>query len=578
MPLDRIVVRGAREHNLKDVDVTIPRDKLVVITGISGSGKSSLAFDTIYAEGQRRYVESLSAYARQFLGQMEKPDVDHIEGLSPAISIDQKTGSRNPRSTVGTVTEIYDYLRLLFARVGRPHCPTCGKPISRQTVQQMADHILTLPPGSRVMLLAPVVKDRKGEHAQALEDARGAGFVRARVDGVVRSLDEEITLAKTKRHTIDVVVDRVILPAGDDTEARRALAGRLAESVEQSLTLGGGMLRVAEIPSEEGADTREDLVFSEALACPDDMTAFGEIEPRNFSFNSPHGACPSCTGLGLRMEVDPALVIPDRSKSIAQGAIAPWQRATTNGSWYFKILRGVLEAMGDGVDTPVAELPREILDVVLHGTREPVTITYVNHRGRRRSYQTEYEGVINNLARRHKETDSEWMRGEIERYMAAVPCPACNGKRLKPQSLSVLVDGRNIVAVTELSVSAAQAWAERLAADDSPLNERDRLIGAQIVKEIRNRLTFLVDVGLDYLTLDRAAATLAGGEAQRIRLATQIGSSLMGVLYVCDEPSIGLHPLDDARLIGTLKRLRNLGNTVLIVEHDEAMMRAADHI
>ena len=578
MPLDRIVVRGAREHNLKDVDVTIPRDKLVVITGISGSGKSSLAFDTIYAEGQRRYVESLSAYARQFLGQMEKPDVDHIEGLSPAISIDQKTGSRNPRSTVGTVTEIYDYLRLLFARVGRPHCPTCGKPISRQTVQQMADHILTLPPGSRVMLLAPVVKDRKGEHAHALEDARGAGFVRARVDGVVRSLDEEITLAKPKRHTIDIVVDRVILPAGDDAEARRALAGRLAESVEQSLTLGGGMLRVAEIPPEEGADTREDLVFSEALACPDDMTAFGEIEPRNFSFNSPHGACPACTGLGMRMEVDPALVIPDRSKSIAQGAIAPWQRATTNGSWYFKILRGVLEAMGDGVDTPVAELPQEILDVVLHGTREPVTISYVNHRGRRRTYQTEYEGVINNLARRHKETDSEWMRAEIERYMAAVPCPACDGKRLKPQSLSVLVDGRSIVAVTALSVSAAQAWAERLAADDSPLNERERLIGAQIVKEIRERLTFLVDVGLDYLTLDRAAATLAGGEAQRIRLATQIGSSLMGVLYVCDEPSIGLHPLDDARLIGTLKRLRNLGNTVLIVEHDEAMMRAADHI
>ena len=578
MPLDRIVVRGAREHNLKDVDVTIPRDKLVVITGISGSGKSSLAFDTIYAEGQRRYVESLSAYARQFLGQMEKPDVDHIEGLSPAISIDQKTGSRNPRSTVGTVTEIYDYLRLLFARVGRPHCPTCGKPISRQTVQQMADHILTSPPGSRVMLLAPVVKDRKGEHAQALEDARGAGFVRARVDGVVRSLDEEITLAKTKRHTIDIVVDRVVLPAGGDAEARRALAGRLAESVEQSLTLGGGMLRVAEIPAEEGADTREDLVFSEALACPDDMTAFGEIEPRNFSFNSPHGACPACTGLGMRMEVDPALVIPDRSKSIAQGAIAPWQRATTNGSWYFKILRGVLEAMGDGVDTPVAELPQEILDVVLHGTREPVTISYVNHRGRRRTYQTEYEGVINNLARRHKETDSEWMRGEIERYMAAVPCPACDGKRLKPQSLSVLVDGRSIVAVTALSVSAAQAWAERLAADDSPLNERERLIGAQIVKEIHERLTFLVDVGLDYLTLDRAAATLAGGEAQRIRLATQIGSSLMGVLYVCDEPSIGLHPLDDARLIGTLKRLRNLGNTVLIVEHDEAMMRAADHL
>ena len=578
MPLDRIVVRGAREHNLKNVDVTIPRDKLVVITGISGSGKSSLAFDTIYAEGQRRYVESLSAYARQFLGQMEKPDVDHIEGLSPAISIDQKTGSRNPRSTVGTVTEIYDYLRLLFARVGRPHCPKCGKPISRQTVQQMADRILTLPSGSRAMVLAPVVKDRKGEHVQALEDARSAGFVRARVDGRVLSLDDEIPLAKTKRHTIDIVVDRVILPAADDAEARRSLAGRLAESVEQSLALGGGMLRVAEMPSDGDADPTDDLVFSEALACPDDMTAFGEIEPRNFSFNSPHGACPACTGLGRRMEVDPALVIPDRSKSIAEGAIAPWQRATTNGSWYFKILGGVLEAMGESVDTPVAELPDAIMDAVLYGTSEPIAITYRNHRGRRRTYQTEYEGVINNLARRHKETDSDWMRQEIERYMGAVPCPQCGGRRLKPQSLAVLVDGCSIVEVTALSVSAAQAWATRLASDDSPLNERERIIGAQIVKEIRDRLTFLVDVGLDYLTLDRAAATLAGGEAQRIRLATQIGSSLMGVLYVCDEPSIGLHPLDDARLIGTLQRLRDLGNTVLIVEHDEATMRAADHI
>ncbi len=578
MPLDRIVVRGAREHNLKNVDVTIPRDKLVVITGISGSGKSSLAFDTIYAEGQRRYVESLSAYARQFLGQMEKPDVDHIEGLSPAISIDQKTGSRNPRSTVGTVTEIYDYLRLLFARVGRPHCPKCGKPISRQTVQQMADRILTLPAGSRAMVLAPVVKDRKGEHVQALEDARGAGFVRARVDGRVLSLDDEIPLAKTKRHTIDIVVDRVILPAADDAAARRSLAGRLAESVEQSLALGGGMLRVAEMPTDGDADPDDDLVFSEALACPDDMTAFGEIEPRNFSFNSPHGACPACTGLGRRMEVDPALVIPDRSKSIAEGAIAPWQRATTNGSWYFKILGGVLEAMGESVDTPVAELPDAIMDAVLYGTSEPIAITYRNHRGKRRTYQTEYEGVINNLARRHKETDSDWMRQEIERYMGAVPCPECGGRRLKPQSLSVLVDGCSIVEVTALSVSAAQAWATRLASDDSPLNERERIIGAQIVKEIRDRLTFLVDVGLDYLTLDRAAATLAGGEAQRIRLATQIGSSLMGVLYVCDEPSIGLHPLDDARLIGTLQRLRDLGNTVLIVEHDEATMRAADHI
>ena len=578
MPLDRIVVRGAREHNLKNIDVTIPRDKLVVITGISGSGKSSLAFDTIYAEGQRRYVESLSAYARQFLGQMEKPDVDHIDGLSPAISIDQKAGSRNPRSTVGTVTEIYDYLRLLFARAGRPHCPKCGKPISRQTVQQMVDGIMTLADGSRLMVLAPVVKDRKGEHVQALEEARSGGFVRARVDGVVRSLDEEIRLAKTKRHTIDVVVDRVILPAADEPEERRTMAGRLAESVEQALMLGGGMMRVAAIASEGDGDPNDDLVFSEELACPDDMIGFGEIEPRNFSFNSPHGACAACTGLGVRMEVDPALVIPDRSKSIGEGAIAPWQKATTSGSWYSKILAGALESMGSDVETPVSALPEDVLQVVLYGTDAPIKITYRNHRGKRRTYETEYEGVINNLMRRHRETDSEWMRAEIERYMAAVPCPACEGKRLKPASLSVLVDGRDIVAVTELSVAAAQVWAQRLSGDDSPLNERERIIAAQIVKEVRDRLTFLVDVGLDYLTLDRGASTLAGGEAQRIRLATQIGSSLMGVLYVCDEPSIGLHPLDDVRLIRTLKRLRDLGNTVLIVEHDEATMRAADHI
>jgi len=579
VPLDRIVVRGAREHNLKNIDVTIPRDKLVVITGISGSGKSSLAFDTIYAEGQRRYVESLSAYARQFLGQMEKPDVDHIEGLSPAISIDQKTGSRNPRSTVGTVTEIYDYLRLLFARAGRPHCPKCGKPISRQTVQQMVDGILTLPGGSRLMVLAPVVKDRKGEHVQVLEDARRGGFVRARIDGEVRSLDEEIALAKTKRHSVDVVVDRVVLPESDDAEEQRVIAGRLAESAEQALSLGGGLMRIAQIPSDEApGDPETDLIFSEELACPDDLIAFGEIEPRNFSFNSPHGACPACTGLGVRMEVDPTLVIPDTSKSVGEGAIAPWQKATTNGSWYFKILQGVLDAMGSDVDTPVAELPAEVLETVLYGSSEAVTISYRNHRGRQRRYSTEYEGVINNLTRRHKETDSEWMRQDIERYMAAVPCPECGGKRLRPQSLSVLVDGRTIVDVTELSVSAAHAWADRLAADDSPLNERERLIAVQIMKEIRDRLTFLVDVGLDYLTLDRGASTLSGGEGQRIRLATQIGSSLMGVLYVCDEPSIGLHPLDDDRLIRTLKRLRDLGNTVLIVEHDEATMRSADHI
>ncbi len=572
MPLDRIVVRGAREHNLKNIDVTIPRDKLVVITGISGSGKSSLAFDTIYAEGQRRYVESLSAYARQFLGQMEKPDVDYIEGLSPAISIDQKSGSRNPRSTVGTVTEIYDYLRLLFARVGRPHCPICGKPIARQTVQQMVDTILALPAQSRLMVLAPVVKDRKGEHVQILDDARRSGFVRARVDGEVLSLDDEIKLEKNKRHTIDVIVDRVIIPTQDEAEERRTLSGRLAESVEQALKLGGGMMQVAV------AGDGQDRVFSEELACPDDKISFGEIEPRNFSFNSPHGACAACTGLGVKMEVDPELVIPDRSKSIADGAIEPWARATTSGSWYFRVLEGVVDAMGSGIDVPIADLPQDVLDVVLYGSDAPIVITYLNHRGKKRTYETEYEGVINNLARRHRETDSDWMRGEIERYMAAIPCPDCNGRRLKPEALAVLIGGISIVDVTAMSIADAHPWALRLASADTPLNKREQVIADQIQKEIQERLTFLVDVGLDYLTLDRSAGSLAGGEAQRIRLATQIGSSLMGVLYVCDEPSIGLHPLDDERLIRTLKRLRDLGNTILIVEHDEATMRAADHL
>ncbi len=572
MSLDQIVVRGAREHNLKDIDVTIPRDKLVVITGISGSGKSSLAFDTIYAEGQRRYVESLSAYARQFLGQMDKPDVDFIGGLSPAISIDQKAGIRNPRSTVGTVTEIYDYLRLLFARAGRPHCPVCGKPIARQTVQQMVDNILDINPGTRLMLLAPVIKDRKGEHVQVMGDARQSGFVRIRVDGEVHSLDDEISLEKNKRHTIDIVVDRIVLPAADDEEERRSVATRLADSVEQSLKLGGGMLRVSV------GDEEEDRLYSEALSCPDDMIAFGEIEPRNFSFNSPHGACPSCTGLGVRMEVDPDLIVPDRSMSVADGAIAPWARATTSGTWYARVLEGVLVSMGSGTDVPIDEMPDDVVDAVLYGFDEPITITYTNHRGRKRTYEANYEGVINNLTRRHKETDSEWMRQDIERYMAAVPCEDCGGKRLKPEALSVLVDGRSIFDVTTQSVVDAHRWVERLSGAKTPLNKREEAIGNQILKEIRERLGFMVDVGLDYLTLDRAAGSLSGGEAQRIRLATQIGSSLMGVLYVCDEPSIGLHPLDGERLIRTLKRLRDLGNTVIIVEHDEATMLAADYI
>ena len=572
MPLSHIVVRGAREHNLKNINVKIPRDKLVVITGVSGSGKSSLAFDTIYAEGQRRYVESLSAYARQFLGQMEKPDVDYIEGLSPAISIDQKSGSRNPRSTVGTVTEIYDYLRLLFARVGRPHCPVCGKPISRQTIQQMVDSILTIAPESQLMLLAPVVKDRKGEHTRVLEDARRSGYVRARVNGAVVSLDDEISLEKNKRHTIDVVVDRIIMPAAKAEEERRALASRLAESVEQALKLGGGIMQVAE------RGEKRDRVFSEALACPDDLISLGELEPRNFSFNSPHGACPACTGLGVRMEVDPALVIPDHALSIAKGAIEPWARASTSGSWYYQVLEGVLKKLGASPETPVAKLPAEVLEAVLYGLEGPLTIRYVNQRGQRRTYETEYEGVVSNLARRYEETDSDWMRGEIERYMAAVPCAKCKGKRLKPEALAVLIDGISIVDVTALSVADGHVWAERLGSAETPLNEREQVIGRQIIKEIRGRLTFLVDVGLDYLNLDRAAGTLSGGEAQRIRLATQIGSSLMGVLYVCDEPSIGLHSLDHQRLIRTLQRLRDLGNTLLIVEHDEATMLAADQI
>ena len=573
MPTDKIVVKGAREHNLKDIDVTIPRDRLVVITGLSGSGKSSLAFDTIYAEGQRRYVESLSAYARQFLGRMEKPDVDYIEGLSPAISIDQKTGSRNPRSTVGTVTEIYDYLRLLFARAGRPHCPICGDPIAQQTVQQMVDSVLALPAEARLLVLAPVVRDRKGEHQQVLDDARARGFVRARIDGEVRSLDEEIELEKNKRHSIDVVVDRIALPTGDDDEEeRQSLAGRLAESIEQALQLGDGIVRIRAL------DEDEDRIYSEQLACPRDMFALGEIEPRSFSFNSPHGACPDCTGLGITMEVDPTLVLPDRSKSLKQGAIAPWSRSSSHSGWNSRVLETVFARFGEDTDAPFEELSDDLIDAVLHGMDEPIVMKWENHRGRQRTYETQFEGVVNNLARRYKETDSDWSRSEIERYMTAVPCKTCAGARLKPESLAVLVDGRSIVEVTRMAVAPASEWAKGLAGKKSPLSARERTIAAQILKEIRERLTFLVDVGLDYLTLDRAAASLSGGEAQRIRLATQIGSSLMGVLYVCDEPSIGLHPLDDERLIRTLKRLRDLGNTVLIVEHDEATMRAADWI
>lgn len=575
MPLDSIIVRGAREHNLKNIDVEIPRDKLVVITGVSGSGKSSLAFDTIYAEGQRRYVESLSAYARQFLGLMEKPDVDYIEGLSPAISIDQKGASRNPRSTVATQTEIYDYLRLLFARVGHPHCPQCARPIERQTVQQIVDAILALPPGQRLMILAPVVRDRKGEYQKTFEDARKAGFVRVRVDGAVRDLSEEISLDKNKRHSIEIVVDRVVTEEpGEDSSAKT----RLSDSVETALRLGGGLLIVS-IEGEPGTGASADeRLYSEHFACVHCALSFGEIEPRNFSFNSPHGACKECTGLGVRMEVDPEMVIPNKNLTLAEGAVQPWSRSSAVAAWYMRILEAVAGKQGFSVHVPVKELSQERVDAILYGDIGTITLHYQGHGGHDNRWDTTFEGVIPNLERRYRETDSDYVRQEIERYMAENPCPACQGARLKPESLAVTVDGVNIHRVSQMSIVEALDWAERLVAEDSPLTERESTIAHQVLKEVRSRLVFLRDVGVDYLTLDRRTGTLAGGEVQRIRLATQIGSSLMGVLYVCDEPSIGLHPADDARLIDTLKRLRDLGSTVLVVEHDEAMIRAADYI
>ncbi|MCI0849520.1 MAG: excinuclease ABC subunit UvrA, partial [Chloroflexi bacterium] len=529
MSLDAITVKGAREHNLKDIDVEIPRDKLVVITGLSGSGKSSLAFDTIYAEGQRRYVESLSAYARQFLGQMEKPDVDYIEGLSPAIAIDQKGASRNPRSTVGTQTEIYDYLRLLFARAGTPHCPQCGRVIERQTVQQIVDAILALPPGKRLMILSPIIRDRKGEHTRVFEDARKAGFVRVRVDDEVFDLSEEFNLDKNKRHTIDIVVDRLLTekPGGDGSAAS---ASRVADSVEVALKLGTGVLRVA----VEGAEER---LYSEHFACVDCSISLGEIAPRNFSFNSPHGACPTCTGLGVKRELDPDLVIPNRRLSINGGAIAPWSRASTTSTWRTRILEAVAEKHRFSLDVPISKLAKKHLDIVLYGDSKPVTVTFRGSGGHKNQWDTTYEGVVSNLQRRYSETDSDYVRGEIERYMASVPCPSCNGARLKPETLAVTIDEINIIDVTRLSVVEAQAWAHRLAGSRTPLDQRQQMIARQILKEIGARVDFMVEVGLDYLTLDRGTATLSGGEAQRIRLATQIGSGLMGVLYVCDEPT-----------------------------------------
>jgi excinuclease ABC subunit A len=569
MPHDRIVVRGAREHNLKNIDVEIPRDKLVVITGLSGSGKSSLAFDTIFAEGQRRYVESLSAYARQFLGQMEKPDVDYIEGLSPAISIDQKGASHNPRSTVGTVTEIYDYLRLLFARVGQPHCPKCGRSITRQTVQQIVDAIMSLPAGSRIMILGPAIQDRKGEHLGVFDEARKAGFVRVRVNGEVRDLSEEIVLEKNKKHAIDVVVDRLVI-RGPSTNgsAEDSDAGRTADSVETALRLGKGILKVAIQGGEE-------LLFSEHFACVYCGISLPEFAPRSFSFNSPHGACPACTGLGTTLEIDPDLVVPNPDLSIADGAIAPWSKSGTTSSYFLQVLTAVARAHGFSTTASYRELSDEARKIVMYGLKErKVALQYESRDGRSRVYDAPYEGVVKNLERRYRESDSDFIRQEIERYMANRPCQVCKGARLKPESLAVTVGDRSIIAVTAMSVRDAAEWFAVLA----ELSERDLTIARQVLKEIRSRLGFLVDVGLDYLTLDRSAGSLSGGEAQRIRLATQIGSSLMGVLYILDEPSIGLHQRDNRRLIDTLLRLRDLGNTVLVVEHDEETMRSADYL
>ena len=554
--MDKIIVKGAREHNLKNIDVEIPRDKLVVITGISGSGKSTLAFDTIYAEGQRRYVESLSAYARQFLGQMDKPDVDYIEGLSPAISIDQKTTSKNPRSTVGTVTEIYDYLRLLFARIGKPHCPNCGKEVSRQTVDQMVDTIMKLPERTRIQILAPVVRGRKGEFVKLFESIKKNGFMRVRVDGELIEIGDEIKLEKNKKHHIEIIVDRIIIRPGVES--------RLADSIETALAQAEGLVIVDVIGEQE-------LLFSQNLSCPDCNISLEELSPRMFSFNSPYGACPTCSGLGINMEVDPDLVIPDWEKSVAEGAVAPW--SATPGGYYFQMLSAVMNHYGYSVDTPIKDLPDEIVDVLLYGSKEVIEFNYVSKFSKRtRRHTGKFEGVINNLRRRYEEAP-EFARDEIEKYMSTKPCPTCKGARLKPEVLAVTVGDKSIAQVTALSIREALKFFNELS-----LNELEKMIAHQVLKEIKNRLQFLVDVGLDYLTLDRAAGTLSGGESQRIRLATQIGSRLVGVLYILDEPSIGLHQRDNDKLLKTLKDLRDLGNTVLVVEHDEDTMRAADYI
>ncbi len=592
-----IRVVGAREHNLKNITVDIPRDKFVVITGLSGSGKSSLAFDTIFAEGQRRYVESLSAYARQFLGQMNKPDVDYIEGLSPAVSIDQKGASHNPRSTVGTVTETYDYLRLLYARAGIPHCPECGREVTRQSAQEIVDKIEALPEEARLLILSPLVRARKGTHQTVLEEIRKTGFVRARVDGRVVELDEDIQMDRYKIHTVEAVVDRLVIRHPEDEEQVQAARSRLTDSIETALKFGDGYMTVHWLnPSSEDADPfagrgdngkvdrrqeGKDILFSEHLACPEHGSVLTEVEPRTFSFNTPHGACPECQGLGGTLEIDADLLIPDSNLSLNQGAItvSEWSGPREEGGYYWQALEAVAQEYDIDLGAPVRDLPAAKLDLVLNGTKgKRVTVHYRNRDGRQATFQTAFEGVIGNLQRRYRETNSEYIRDKLSEYMNEQVCPACNGARLRKEALHVTVGDANIIEVTRWHVLQTLEWVRLLCGPDTPLNSRQQIIAERVLKEVQDRLGFLVDVGLDYLTLDRSAASLSGGEAQRIRLATQIGSRLMGVLYVLDEPSIGLHPRDNDRLLRTLEGLRDLGNTVMVVEHDADTIRTSDWV
>ncbi len=573
MPQDRIVIRGARQHNLKNIDLELPRDRLIVITGISGSGKSSLAFDTLYAEGQRRYVESLSSYARQFLGQMDKPDVDYIEGLSPAVAIDQKSTSRNPRSTVGTVTEVYDYLRLLFARIGHPHCPQCGREISQQTVEQMVDRITELPAGTRLQILAPIVKGRKGEYRKEIEDIRKEGYTRVRIDGTIYDLstDDPPELERYKQHWIDIVVDRLVV--------RPDMGRRLADSLETALKKGDGSVAVVVLPSPgspEPPEAASEMLFSERFACSVCGISMEEIAPRTFSFNSPYGACPECHGLGTKTEFDPDRIVPNKALSIRQGALVavmPKTPGANYGDYLLGLFGGVAEEMGFSLDTPIRDLTPEQFHALMYGLEGNVTVRFRNRWGRIRSFDSKFAGVVNMLERRYNDTSSDYIKQDLERYRSTRPCPVCQGTRLKPEALAVTIDGMNIAEMCRWSVGEAYERFGSLG-----LTPREQTIARQILKEIRSRLSFLVNVGLDYLTLDRSATTLAGGEAQRIRLATQIGSGLMGVLYILDEPSIGLHQRDNAKLINTLETLRDLGNTIIVVEHDEETMHAADHI